>query len=163
MITYIKAKYHGLAAVLARGGPTVFARQFNEWIQNSYKVALLHWHREMRPKHFQESAIAEYGYQPRKADYTESKRQSEGHARPLVYSGESERETERFTIRTTSKEGRLTMPAGNLAWMPKGRKISMREELTTVTDAEKQELANLIDVDMHRQIRGLSSTLTKQL
>ena len=161
MLTLIKTTYHGLAAVLARGGPTVSKKEFNEWLQNSYIVTLLHWHEKMRPKHFQETATAEYGYLDRKATYEDRKREQQGHTRPLVWSGDSERATERFQVRATSKSGRLSMDAGNLTFTPKNKKVPMRDELTVVTAEEERKLADIMDRDIARQMRGDNSLLTR--
>lgn len=161
MLTLIKTTYNGFTAVLA-ASPGVTRGKFNEWIQNSYAVALLHWHEKMRPRHFQDIGKVEYGYQPRKADYEEDKREAVGHTRPLTMTGESERATKNLIIRTTSKSGRLSMNAGNLAFTPLNRKRSMRDELTATTDAEEKELASIIDLDMQRQMSGDRSILTRR-
>ncbi len=163
-IVHIKVKYRGVDAIFARFGSLVFARQFNQWIQNSYVVALRHWHTEMLPKHFNEGAASRYGYRRRSGAYTESKRQSEGHTRPLVYSGDSQRATEGpMVIRTSSKSGRLSMDGGNLTFSQSNQRPTMAEELTMVTEAEDKELADILDRDIERQMRGDRSQLTKIL
>ncbi len=156
---HIQTTYRGLAAAMARGAGTT-TRLMRVWIEDAYIKTLLHWHENMRPKHFEEGAASVYGYSRRNPEYTEGKRRSQGHTRPLVYSGDSERETERMQIRVTSKGGVLAMSPGNLAFANAALKLSPRKELTTVTDTEADELAEVFSRSMDMSIRSHSGFLS---
>lgn len=149
---FIKTEFTGLPAAMAKGAGTT-TKLMRVWLEEAYTATLLHWHKEIRPKHFQESAVSEYGYRARGADYIEGKRALKGHTRPLVYSGESQRATEQFSIRATSKGGVLAMSPGNLAFSVKG-KVNKREELTSMTVADGEELARVFGRSMEMQIRA---------
>ena len=156
---HIQTEYKGLAAAMARGAGTT-TKLMSVWIKHAYINTLLHWHEHMRPKHFQEGAAAEYGYSRRNPEYVEGKRKSEGHTRPLVYSGHSERETERMEIRVTQKGGVLAIAPGNLAFAKASLKLSPRKELTTITEAEADELAGVFQKSMDMSIRSHTGFLS---
>ena len=149
----IKTVYSGTAAAMAKGMGATTA-QLRIWLEDAYEAALWHWHRDIRPKHFQESAVAEYGYQPRQADYERGKHRSLGHNRPLVYSGDSERATERAYVKASGRSASLHMAAGNLTWNPGRGRVNMREELTAMTWDDKQEMAHVMERDMDRAIQS---------
>ena len=138
--------------MLARG-VGVTTRMVRWWMEDAYEAALVRWHKEMRPKHFRESGKSEYSYASRTREYEESKRKGEGHTRPLAYSGESERATERVVLRITSRSGKASMDAGNLSFTPKRSRINMREELTTVTTREEAVLGRTFDRVMDIKMR----------
>jgi hypothetical protein len=152
MLIQIKTTYSGLAAAMAKGAGTT-TQLMRLWLENAYEKALVHWHANIRPKHFQESAISEYGYRSRTADYEDRKEDKFGHSRPLVYTGESQRATEQFQVRPTSKGATLAMGAGNLAFQ-RGKGPNLREELTTVSLPDTAEMGQVFERSMDMQIRG---------
>lgn len=159
----VRAEYRGTAAMLARGtGATT--RVVRWWMEDAYLATLRRWHGEMRPKHFRESARSEYHYERRTPKYEKSKRRSVGHTRPLVYSGDSERATQRARYTLTGRSGKLSMDAGNLAFSPKKpRRVSMREELTMTTARERVILGRtferVMDIKMRRHDDYMNRTI----
>lgn len=147
----IKTTYSGLAAAMARGAGTTTALM-RVWLENAYEKTLSHWHANIRPKHFQESAISEYGYRDRTPEYEDRKERQMGHSRPLVFSGESEEATERLEIRPTSRGATLAMGGGNLTFRQRGGP-NMREEVTTVTLPDSVEMGNVFQRTMDLQVR----------
>lgn len=154
MSVFIKTTYTGLAAAMARGAG-VATRTMQVILRRGYVKSLLHWHEKIRPDHFREFATSEYGYSRRSPEYSESKRESKGHTRPLVWSGESERATEQFQVRPTSKGATLAMAPGNLAFAKAG-KINPRKEVTTTTQEETEEMAFVFQRSVDNDIRRLN-------
>lgn len=69
-----------------------------EWVKASngaWTDAAAFWHERLLGKHFTTAAVSEYGYQPRKRRYQIVKAKAKGHQRPLVWSGETERQVKR--------------------------------------------------------------------
>ncbi len=149
----IRVRYSGTAAMVARGAH-VTTRLVREWMQDAYIAALRRWHQEYRPKHFRESAKGEYDYEPRQEEYEEAKRGDVKHTRPLVYSGESERATQRVVYRVTARSGKASMDAGNLSWNPPRGRVKVREELVTTTAREEYYLGRTFDRVITREMRN---------
>ncbi|KKN53085.1 hypothetical protein LCGC14_0605970 [marine sediment metagenome] len=160
--------------MLARGAGAT-TRLVRWWMEDAYLATLRRWHGEMRPKHFRESARSEYHYERRTRAYEKGKRRHVGHTRPLVYSGESERATQRVRYTLTGRSGKLSMDAGNLSFSPKKqkheksssapkqRRISMRQELTMTTARERTVLGRtfdrVMDIKMRRHDDYLNRTI----
>jgi hypothetical protein len=153
---HIKTEYSGSVAVMAKG-QAVTTRWFRGLIKNAYEVTLDFWHKKIRPKHFQVSAMGEYGYAPRKPSYQKSK----GHRRPLYYTGDSMRATEQNYIKVSGVGASLHMGAGNLAWHPGG--LDMRDELTRTTDADEKAMANVAEESIVHQLRHQTARFTQHI
>lgn len=157
---HIKTVYNGAAAAMAKGmGATTRMVQFA--FRNAYEETLDFWHKKIRPKHFQRSAIAEYGYAARTAGYEGRKKADVGHRRPLVYSGKSEEATERNYIRVSARSASLHMDAGNLLWRPGG--INMREELLATTDEDEAAMARVFEREVTQVLRDWPQTHTENI
>ena len=124
-----------------------------------------YWHRALRPKHFTHRGATEYNYEPRvgerwnlgskgfRASYTGRKLRRFGHTRPLVYTGQSERDSKIARIVATSKRVRVIMTLPRLNWRHPSRGKTMREELTTISKGEERLLLRLF---RDRVIAGLN-------
>jgi hypothetical protein len=153
LMLHIRTTYSGAVAAMARGLSATKALM-RIWMEDGYEATLDYWHKEIRPKHFEESAADVYGYGPRKEKYRESKLAAKGHRKPLVYSGESERATERNYIKATGRSASLHMDAGNLAWPVKGGRINMRHDLTKVLPEEEQAMADVFERSVDASINS---------
>ena len=153
---HIKTIYNGLPAALAKGmGATTLMVRFA--FTHAYEETLDFWHKKIRPGHFQPSALAKYGYTPRTRNYERDK----GHRRPLVYSGESERATERNYIKATGRSASLHMDAGNLLWRPGG--INMREELLATTNEDEAAMGRVFEREASQVLRDWPQTHTENI
>lgn len=157
---HIRTNYSGTAATMAKSFGAM-KRTVQGWLEDAYVATLQHWHETIRPKHFQESATEEYGYRARQADYEATKQRALGHTRPLVYSGESERATERMQVRVAARSATLAMSPGNLAFNPKKGRVNMRKELTETTQAETDELAVVFQNAMDQSMRSRHDAYTE--
>ena len=123
-----------------------------------------YWLHEIRPRHFTKQAPQIYGYAPRQgegprskekksffASYLGRKQKTKRHQRPLVFSGTSERLSAQGEVRPTSKRVRVVMrvPAFNFVQTRRGYTINMREELTRVTQSERNQLGR-VAADIYR-------------
>ncbi len=128
-------------------GVTMKQREWNEIQRGVWAGVGRYWHTELRPKHFTRAGAAEYGYQPRTADYQRRKARQFGHQDPLVFTGESRRRTRTARIvpfATATRVGvRVRMNAPNLNYRPQPDAPNLREELTTISNAEGAVLGRL--------------------
>lgn len=106
-----------------------------------------HWHRKYVPFHFEPFAKSKYGYQRRSKKYEQRKQRKVGHVKPLVFTGNLERQAESFIdVRASSRRG-----TGILTRVPKyaykyrtdSRQPNKADELTSVTEGEINKLAEV--------------------
>ncbi len=154
---HIKTVYNGLAAVVAKELGVTEMLQIA--FKHAYEEALDFWHKKIRPGHFEVSALAKYGYTPRTVGYERSK----GHRRPLIYSGDSERATERNYIQFAARSASLHMDAGNLLWRPGGGRINMREELLATTSEDEAAMARVFENKIAQVFRDWPQTHTENI
>ncbi len=154
---HIKTFYSGLAAALAK--ELGITERMKVALRQGYEGALDFWHKKIRPGHFEVSALAKYGYTPRTVKYERSK----GHRRPLVYSGDSERATERNYIKFAARSASLHMDAGNLLWNPGGGRINMRDELLRTTSEDETAMARIFERDFTQSMRDQPQTHTENI
>jgi hypothetical protein len=138
----IKVKYTG-----AIPGVTMSQRDWNEIQRGVWHAVGRYWHVHFRPKHFTRAGAQEYGYQPRTAGYQRRKAKAKHHQNPLVFSGDSQRRTRAARIvpfATSRQVGvRVRMTAPNLNYRRSASAPDLREEMTTISEAEGKELARL--------------------
>jgi len=118
-------------------GPTpgVMKREQNAMSKTSFEAVGKFWGNEIRPKHFQVSATAEYGYRRREPGYTRRKQAQYGHRRPFVFTGESEQRSKSFRVYATRSYALVTMN------MPALNFFGGSEEFAVVTQAEAEACA----------------------
>lgn len=160
---HIHTEYNGAVAEIAKGeGTTTKIMRFV--MEAAYEAALNFWHKKIRPGHFERTAIAEYGYTPRTADYERGKQRRLGHRRPLVASGESEKATERNYIKASGRSASLHMDAGNLGWNPRGGSgVNMREELIATTDEDEQAMGWVFMQSVSSRMRSWHGRFTQRV
>lgn len=164
-----KVRKRGLAA----GQPA--RRALNDAARETMLEAGELWHRDIRPKHFRNSATSEYGYAPRsgergsnrpfKGSYTEGKLRKYGHTRPMVYSGESEEDTERnvtFKATATGKQSRVKvrMNARKLNFKNPRSRIDLRAELVRVSVRDREQVRGFVRSTHVRRLQNLQAQTT---
>jgi hypothetical protein len=124
--------------------PGLLKKLWNKLAKACWSEVAIHWHKEMRPKHFTHAGAREYGYDKRQGEggigrhddwralgagasftdrmgrrafyrtYTGRKLQRFGHTYPLVWSGASRTLTGMRNISATKSGSRVTMNAPTL-------------------------------------------------
>jgi len=130
-------------------------RGWKEVLRGAMRAAAEHWHAEMLPRHFMQSARERYGYQPRTAGYQRSKVHAvmSGKAKSacdLILSGLTQQSAmQRPLIKAFPTRARLDLlvpPYIQMRPNPRGKRKAapaMGDELTRVTYDEAEELANV--------------------
>ena len=113
------------------------------------------WRGRMLQKHFTVAGASRYGYVRRSFEYNQRKQREKGHRNPLVWSGKSKALAKMATIRTTRKGAKVIMRVPTLNRTPRGRRMNMNRELTRVTTAEAELLAELLVDRIDGQIKRL--------
>jgi hypothetical protein len=149
--------------------------KFNACARQAFREIGMYWHRALRPKHFTHRGATEYGYEPRQGErgsaggrgfrrtYTGRKLHRYGHTRPLVYTGESERESKTARIVATSKRVRVRMKLPRLNWRHESRTKTMREELTMISAAEEKRLLALFTDRLMKGLKGIKTTVRRTM
>jgi len=159
--------------IIQRTGTGFDAKTWRGMLKEAWERAGRHWHRYILRKHFQRGAYAEYNYQPRTTKYEKRKARVKGHRRPLVWSGQAEREAHRtLDLRVTSKGAKIVLhvPKHLYAYkLPEQRFKKIRgggvlpytihlhdphkaEELSAVSDRDAELLARVIDKELQKMI-----------
>lgn len=130
-----------------KGWPAMSRRDMRQITRSVMQAIGMYWDESMLPRHFEETAKRRYGYKARGKKYQAKKRRRRGHTKPLVNTGEMQREiTSRAEIRTSARGVRIHLRARalNFAGRAKRRNASypdMHRELTTVIAPEISKLA----------------------
>ncbi len=166
--------------ILTRGESGLRAREFRTVNKAAMEEALDSWHRNFLPEHFEPSANARYGYQPRKGDnegptvtwrrevggstrtytrknpaYSWRKRRQKGHNKPLVWSGQLQRQAQRMaTLRVMAdgKRGWVAMSVPKYTFYYNPGEPKRYEELVRWTPKEIEALAFVI---RDQQVMGI--------
>lgn len=152
--------------VVHRRGPTpdLLARELNNINREAARAMGELWHLRFFPKHFTHRGATEYGYTKRNARYERFKYKKFGHTYPLVFTGNSRTRASSPRIVATAKRGearvRVIMHAPTLNLTPKGGRINLRKELTTVSLAEAEELARETGFFLQYVFSKINSTST---
>jgi len=152
--------------------PKLMLRQLNDVARAVAAELGDYWHRNYLPKHFTHAGATEYGYAKRNRRYEMRKLKTEGHTYPLV--GPRNRKGELHSkdmmrirdIRATAKKGeakvRVVLHMPHLNYRPAGGRIDMRQEITTVSQREADQLAILAGQVQEREYMAINvSTNTK--
>jgi hypothetical protein len=147
--------------------PGMLKREFNNLMRQCYRAMGTWWHAQMRPKHFTHRGATEYGYDPRqgergsgaktfKRSYSGRKLRKFGHTLPLVWTGASRTRSLIRDIRVTKDSARVVLSTPTLNFKrgrKPGAKKTLREEMTTVSDGERKELARVFDRAFEAAVR----------
>ncbi len=138
------------ASIRYINGPAQVMRRMLRATEEAAKEIVEEWHAETMPGHFQRSAQNKYRYTPRKKGYQIRKAKQHGHQRPLVFSGESERDA-RAGIRLSSRRlgGGIIRARGAMHHLQKKfyqynrmfTQIDKAAELTATTATEQSVMA----------------------
>ena len=138
-------------------GSQRFQRRFNAAKKVAWTQLGIYWHKALRPKHFTQRGATEYGYTARagqrgsgkafRRSYQGQKLKIKGHTRPLVYSGDSQKLTRLRIVRPLPKGRGVRVPlrAPALNFSPKGGRLNMAAEMTTISQPEGIILTRLFN------------------
>jgi hypothetical protein len=150
MITGITLRYEGYVPGM-RGGKRVF----NRCLKEAYQEMGIHWHTDIRPRHFETAASSRYDYKPRRGEpgnpdprgwsqsYTGKKAARYGHRNPLMKSGSSREISRLGTVTASARHCRITFSAGRLGMPGRGNAPDMIDEVTRVDTEDAKELAEV--------------------
>jgi len=116
-----------------------------------------YWLDKIRPRHFTAKGASMYRYERRSAAYVARKLKQRGHNDPLVWTGRTRARSALGQVKATGKGCRATMNVPQLNQRPRGKRDSMRDELTKVLTREKRELGQAwmkTVVDLMNRLRG---------
>lgn len=99
-----------------------------------------YWLDKIRPRHFTLKGQMMYRYEQRTAKYMKRKLRTHGHGDPLVWTGRSRARSALGQVKATRSGVRVSMNVPMLNIRPRGKRDSMRDELTRVLSGEKKEL-----------------------
>lgn len=152
----------------------VSKRKFNDCVRQAFHEIGMYWWRVLRPKHFTHRGATEYNYEPRvgerwnlgskgfRASYTGRKLRRFGHTRPLVYTGQSERDSKIARIVATAKRVRVKMTLSRLNWRHESRRQTMREELTMISKGEKRFILKLFGDRIVAGLKEIKGTIRRK-
>jgi len=116
-----------------------------------------YWLDKIRPRHFTAKGAAMYRYEPRSAAYVARKLKQRGHNDPLRWTGRSQARSALGQVKATGRGVRVTMNVPQLNMKPRGKRDSMRDELTRVLTGEKRELGRVwvtVVTDLMNKLSG---------
>lgn len=146
IITDVRVKYTGPVP----GSANLGQREFNALVREAWRECGNFWHQYFRPKHFTQAGAKEYAYNLRTANYMISKADRKGHQAPLVWSGGLRNFCKAFRVEVTAKSSgsqcRVILPdASGANRRHPNSNIDMRDELTRVSDAEREAIVELFN------------------
>ena len=147
--------------ITVTGGPGVCAKQFKRIRQEAFMEAVEMWHSDIMPLHFEEGAGNRYKYQQRSTRHMVRKWKKFHHRRPLVFSGDMEREVKRMIrVKPTQNgaQGDLFGPKYLWAYRKDYKQPDKAAELVRVIHSEEKQLADLINAIMTEKLNGLKDT-----
>jgi hypothetical protein len=119
-------------------------RTWNALLKEAYLAGVGHWHDKFAMRHFTLQGARLYHYEPRSKKYLSRKQKLFGHRLPLVWSGASRTLAAIRDVRSTFRGGKAVIHARGLNRKPRGKKDSMREEMTRVTGNEREGMVGVI-------------------
>lgn len=159
----------------AQGSYTAKAKELKPILEETHEQIGLDWHEKKLPGHFKYSAYQKYGYKPRSIRYERRKQrgyrdkygvQHAGHRRPMVWSGESERDmTSGARINASSKLLRVTMnaPKHFFAFRKDLNQPNLAIEATTLSDPEVKEYAKFHEDYTTKQLNAVNTRESRTL
>ncbi len=132
----------------------------------SLKEAIAFWHKQFLPMHFTEAASQRYHYADRTRKYEERKARVKGHSRPLVWSGDAERQVRRAIALTStatraSAKGRLYGPRHLFIRNP--IEVDKTDEITQRIDAEEHAMTEEANRDFMSRFGGMTNPTTRTI
>lgn len=141
------------ASLTVSGATSARKSDVRQGLKKGFLAAGWLWFRRYRARHFAMTAFDEYGYAKRNTRYTLWKMRHLKHSLPLVRTGKSRDLTRNKTIMATSKYVHVRMSARTFNWKPKGFKGNMATEMTTISAAEHQSMADIAESNFAGHIR----------
>jgi hypothetical protein len=152
---------------IVKRGPTpkLMQRELNTINRETVRMMGQFWHQKYFAKHFTHAGATEYGYTPRNKFYELKKLKVHGHTYPLKYSGRGQQDAShpRIVATATRHEAKVhvIMHAPVFNFRNPHSRINMRVELTTVSLAEIQAIANEASFFQHYLFCKLGRTPTR--
>ena len=143
--------------------PRLLKRELRRMVSQSLAAGLRFWRGEYFPVHFTTAGARRYNYAARTKEHMIRKARKQGHQRPLVWTGESERELRaRMEIQTfqrrSSAKGKLRGPR-HFFILDVG--IDKVDELTRTTQDEETRITTTIETDFRgRMARAHNPSVT---
>lgn len=129
--------------------PEVLKKHFRPFVKDANKNAARHWHTKLLPKHFTTEGGKKYQYRKRSKKHMKAKAKLAGHQRPLVFSGDMERQSKQ-NVRATStgKSGRVRFKAPWYAKKQFRGNPSYESEMTVLAEDEIKAMAEILHDDI---------------
>ena len=140
--------------IITRKGSGFDAKTWRGFLKKGWLFAGRNWHKVALPKHFEKSAVDEYGYQKRTRAHMIRKASKFGHQLPLVFSGRMEREVLRIVdVRETAKMARVVLhgPPHLHAYRKDLNAPDLAKELKTVSKKDADVVGKDLDKSLIEQ------------
>lgn len=133
--------------IIEQGGPRTLLRIASGIFRDAAVEAGRLWFQTILPRHFTVEGGRAYGYQKRTAKYMRRKARKYGHQKPLVFSGNMQREIQ--SVERVDRTGKgsivkLYGPRYFYAFRKDYGQADKAREVTTVTVAEETALGNFM-------------------
>lgn len=142
--------------------PRGLMKAFRPILKEELKFLVKFWHRTFMPQHFTLRGKVLYGYQPRTAKYERRKARLHGHRKPLVFTGQSERQARQFVrVTGTSKKATATMKMPKHFYRyHKDTQVNKEDELTRTNPRELDAQAKLLKKRTARRMNQIRTPQT---
>lgn len=146
-------------AINVRSTSKLNRRAFQETSKEAWGDAADFWHARLLPEKFKVVAVSRYGFQQRAKGYMIAKARAKGHQKPLVWSGETQRQVLRKRdVRTVRARGassgaavvKLTVPG--YVTRPWKNRPNMQAELAVLDDRDARALGEVIRETVARSL-----------
>jgi len=147
-----------IAEVRARGWHTLSKREFNNLMKKAWQRVGEFWIQNFLPRHFQPGAASRYGYKRRSRETVARGRALNAAWRPLHMTGRLEREVlgpGGARVIASFRGVRITLRHHPVDMM-------VHEELTRITEDERQELMKVFHQEFAKLLDGVKKTKRKR-
>jgi|GEM_PF-3149292 len=148
---------YALITTMDKRPPGLRAAEWRNLLRAAWFHAMRMWFRFVLPKHFTHRGATEYGYQERSVLHTRKKLRKFGHTYPNVFTGKLRAEVlaNATDIRATAKGVRGYLHGPKYLWQYRKNysQPDKAKELTAVSDADREFIAEVMDKYIARQLR----------
>lgn len=139
-------------------------RKLKPSIREGLKASTEFWHRWYLKGHFKQSAMSRYRYRRRTQKYNDFKKKKYGHTKPLVLTGDMERQMRRSrTVRGTSKRASVTMSAPNYIHRSQANQPNKKLEVLTLLKYEEDVLVRVVEKRIEKGIKSVEIKRKRRL
>jgi len=147
---------------LTRKGLGFSAGEWRPLLKSGWGKVGRFWHRVILRKHFTVAGASEYGYQRRSKGHETRKLRKYGHRRPLVFTGDLERQVSRVVdVRASSKGARVVLHGPRYLWQYRKDygQPNKAAELQTVSKRDAKLLAEVLDEHIRQEANRGTGTV----